>query len=1087
MAHITSKNFLREIVKPTDPDVDIIAVHGLNPTNEEFHAEETWTAADTGKLWLKDFLPARLPRARILLFGYNSNVAFRASTAGVREQAENLLNRLYMKRKDAPARPIIFLCHSLGGIIVKRALVDATLNRTYESIRKATCGIAFFATPHRGGNYAKLGDVAVSIIRAVVRKPENSFMEALKHDSLFADDLVRDFRHQLEEYYILSFHETVPSKKLGLIVDDKSATLGLPGNHETQIPVDADHSSICKFSSADDDVYEQVADNIVHLVELGVKAIREQEQLESLRTPSTLPIQQHVPAFIVPYSSNPDFVGREEIFEKLKNCLINNENEASGFHARAALYGLGGVGKSQIAIKLAHWVHRNVGTTSVFWIHASDVSRFQQGMAQIASTCKVPGTEDPKSDTPILVKTWLEGPTSGKWLMIIDNADDHEIFFRPASSGNAYTETSNESESPVPVKLATLIPACAHGTILVTTRFKHIALDITRGPNNFEVFKMSISEAVDLMRKELECLPLALTQAAAYMQRNTLTAIRYIELLKDSDEQTVARLSEPFEDVGQDSGVPNAVTATWMMTFKQIKAQYSLAGGVLSLMAFFNRQKIPQSLLLLSDIDVIALEEALGVLKSFSLVSFGKADRTYNLHRLIQVVMQKWLRLENESDVWAEKPIRIISNNFPGSCYKKLEVCALYLPHSLAALRYTERLRQHSLARADDSIAMPYQCTKKAWTSESRFLGQEDPRTLRSISKLSFTYKEMGRLRESEDLLVQGLKAQKRILGVEHPDTHKSMMSLAEIYVRQWKYDEAEDLISQALEFRKRVLGLDDPDTLNSMSHLAAVFSEQGRRDEAEELELQVMKSSGRVLGPVHPTTLNSMGNLAAIYLQHWKLDAAETLETYVVQHSKRVLGLYNQSTLHRMSILAAIYSDQERHDEAEDLKTQVLDLQTQVLGSDHPSTMCSLQSLAITCGSQGKNDKAEALFRQSLEAKQRVLGSEHPLTLMNMQNLATCWQNQGHNERAMAMLQDVVKMSKRVLGLEHQGTLDTMQRLVLLLRDQGDNERAMAMQQDIVRSSNKVLVPDHPRSLVHTKWLEEWQLEFEQHLEDVD
>ena len=74
----------------------LVAIHGLNPVNKEFHAEQTWTLGD--KLWLRDFLPSKVPRARVLLFGYNSNVAFETSTAGVVEQAENLLNRLKFKR-----------------------------------------------------------------------------------------------------------------------------------------------------------------------------------------------------------------------------------------------------------------------------------------------------------------------------------------------------------------------------------------------------------------------------------------------------------------------------------------------------------------------------------------------------------------------------------------------------------------------------------------------------------------------------------------------------------------------------------------------------------------------------------------------------------------------------------------------------------------------------------------------------------------------------------------------------------------------------------------------------------------------------
>ena len=190
-------------------------MHGLNPTNIKSHAEATWTSGD--KLWLRDFLPEQLPNARILLFGYNSNVAFETSIAGVREQAVNLLNRLEQKRENVFNRPIIFVAHSLGGIIVKRALVEAKHDDTYQDIRKATYGIAFFGTPHQGGNFATLGDVAASIVRGVLLNPKNSFMEALKRDSLFSQTLIDDFRHRLEDYHILSFYETLPMGSLGLV------------------------------------------------------------------------------------------------------------------------------------------------------------------------------------------------------------------------------------------------------------------------------------------------------------------------------------------------------------------------------------------------------------------------------------------------------------------------------------------------------------------------------------------------------------------------------------------------------------------------------------------------------------------------------------------------------------------------------------------------------------------------------------------------------------------------------------------------------------------------------------------------------
>ena len=120
-------------------------MHGLNPTASQDHAFNTWTASNK-KMWLRDFLPEELPRARIFIYGYNGNAVLEPSTAGVSEAANNLLNWLKLERDKCQKRPILFIAHSLGGIIVKKALFDASSNLAYQSIDRATVGIVFFGT-----------------------------------------------------------------------------------------------------------------------------------------------------------------------------------------------------------------------------------------------------------------------------------------------------------------------------------------------------------------------------------------------------------------------------------------------------------------------------------------------------------------------------------------------------------------------------------------------------------------------------------------------------------------------------------------------------------------------------------------------------------------------------------------------------------------------------------------------------------------------------------------------------------------------------------------------------------------------------
>ncbi|KAI1376310.1 hypothetical protein F4677DRAFT_445568 [Hypoxylon crocopeplum] len=260
----SSRNFLKVLVDPPEPaSVDIVAVHGLNPLHEKLHAEATWTAG--GKLWLKDFLPKRVPGARIMLFGYNSNVAFQTPSSGVREQAKNLLNLLEEARSTDPNRPLIFICHSLGGIIVKRAIAYSHHNKTYEMIGKSTFGVAFFATPHNGDNIAEIGQVAAKIACSVLGSPEDNLLSALERGSVFLDAVTDDFRQFLQDFQILSFYETLPIGHFGIVVDRHSAVLGLPGTREKQIPLDADHRNICKFKS-EDLRYYHVEDNIVKMI-----------------------------------------------------------------------------------------------------------------------------------------------------------------------------------------------------------------------------------------------------------------------------------------------------------------------------------------------------------------------------------------------------------------------------------------------------------------------------------------------------------------------------------------------------------------------------------------------------------------------------------------------------------------------------------------------------------------------------------------------------------------------------------------------------------------------------------------------------
>ncbi|KAL7915838.1 hypothetical protein GGI35DRAFT_430805 [Trichoderma velutinum] len=234
--------------------VDIVAVHGLNGK-----ARGTWTDKETGMLWLEDFLPAEMPDARIMTFGYDSGLMFSQSKGRIEDFARDLLNRLWMLRQSPQekSRPLIFVCHSLGGIVVKKALVLAhELNHHYQDILTSTTGIVFMGTPHRGADIVNWTSFLTNAIKAVSGNQivRTDLVKELNTHSSTLLEISKSFLPRSSSLAIMSFIETLIEPRLNaLVVSIDSSQLGLP--NEMVFPVNAHHRSICRYPSAEDQTY----------------------------------------------------------------------------------------------------------------------------------------------------------------------------------------------------------------------------------------------------------------------------------------------------------------------------------------------------------------------------------------------------------------------------------------------------------------------------------------------------------------------------------------------------------------------------------------------------------------------------------------------------------------------------------------------------------------------------------------------------------------------------------------------------------------------------------------------------------------
>ncbi|KFZ12799.1 hypothetical protein V502_06903 [Pseudogymnoascus sp. VKM F-4520 (FW-2644)] len=745
-------------------------------------------------------------------------------------------------------------------------------------------------------------------------------------------------------------------------------------------------------------------------------------------------------AFLVHYARNQHFIGRQAQIEELHSRLKDHNS-----HNRAVLVGLGGIGKSQVAIEFAYQYREKHPGAAIYWIHASDASRFEVDYLQIGIQVRLPGMMVPNKDPKELVREWLCTKASGRWLMIVDNADDVSDFFPDGTTEKAKG-------------LAQFLPTCGNGSIVITTRNKKagvkfatsMGIIILERMDPFSAEKIfnarvggdkSATNDVAELLKLLDYLPLAIAQAASYIAENSIPIVEYLEMLKDSEETAMELLGEDFEEPGRDSTSSNTVATVWAISFDQIRSKDTLAGDILCSMACFDRQAIPKDLLT-STLGPVRLATALGLLKGYSLITQGKNDHVFEMHRLVYLATRNWLRKNGNFVTWAEASLQTMLQKFPSGKHGTLDKCDLYLPHAQAILACQALLHREDVSKASlaHKVSLCLQNRGRYTLAESMAqnavewrecaFGKEHELTLASESNLAFVLGMRGKYDMAYKMHTKVLESQERVLGPDSLDTVRSVGYVAEMLRKLGRYAEAESLHRRALDCRVRIQGEEHVETLSTVDDLAWVLLEQGHYPEAETLQRRALAGREKVLGPVDPETLASVSDLAIVLRKQGKYEVAEELQQRAVNGRTKVLGPKHPYTLWSKSDLAAVLRKQGRYDVAEELHREVYHGRREVLGSDHRYTLWSISDLGSVAFDRGNIEEAENLQLQALKGRRAILGNEHPDTLTSLSKLAMVSRHRGNLDAARNLNQQVLSIRKRVLGKDHPATLSSAEDL---------------------------------------------------------
>ncbi|CUS08031.1 unnamed protein product, partial [Tuber aestivum] len=560
------------------------------------------------------------------------------------------------------------------------------------------------------------------------------------------------------------------------------------------------------------------------------------------------------PYRIIPYSRNRKFTGREHLIHSVERLWKRDG------HNRIALHGLGGTGKTQIALEYVYQ-RASESDCNIFWVQGSGVLRFREGFGAIAQRVRIPlaSAETEQEGLLLSIKRWFEGPESGDWILVIDNADNEEDF------------ASNNS------RIAKFVPQGPRGTLIFTTRSRQVAF--RQECERIDVGKMEQEEAQALFSKHfsgwdglrdkegevvamilgsVDHLPLAVVGAAAFMVETETSPSEYWTIFEENDKQMKGLLLEQFSDIRRESDMTESILGTYFITFDRITKQMPTAGHLLRLIAFFDRQNIPEQLLRESGLEgldgSIRFRRTIAKLVGFSLVTATRReDKTfYEVHRLIQLAIHAYLSPE-ELDKWSGAALGLVSHMFPKYKHELRDTCKSYIPHALAILR-------------------------NVLEDLGGLLGPSVSDALECFSYLASVMNDLGKYDESETMNRHALEVRDKVLGKDHPDTLTSVSNLALVLRYQGKYDESDTVNRRALEGRERVLGAGHPDTLISASNLATVLWKQGKYSGSEAMNRRALEDQEKVLGPEHPDTLKSLSNLAIVLRHQGKYGGSERM-----------------------------------------------------------------------------------------------------------------------------------------------------------------------------------------------------------------
>jgi tetratricopeptide (TPR) repeat protein len=711
----------------------------------------------------------------------------------------------------------------------------------------------------------------------------------------------------------------------------------------------------------------------------------------------------------------------------LRNRLEGSPGRAAAVVATQAIHGLGGIGKTRLAVEYA-WQHQ-AEYTALLFAAADSPENLHRNLAALAGprALDLEAHSVPEEEVRVAaVLRWLESHPG--WLLILDNVDTDaaaravESLLAGLQSGHVVitSRLSNWGPAVDPLELDVLDQEASAAFLLERTAGRRRT---TPGDE---------SDARTLASK-LGGLGLALEQAGAYVGCQRCSLADYVQRWQDERR----RVTEWFDE--RLMSYPRSLAVTWETTLAELTRP---AQALLNVLAWLAPDPIPAAMLQTNDAQaallpspasaegvagellpspasgrgvggdggsptepVPTIPDALTNLGAYSMLKWEVPGELFTVHRLVQEITRQRTP-EADRRCWIEHALRVVD------AYARAE------PNDVRTWPVWDRLQIHAaivVAHADEAaISHP---------------------TARLMNQLGVLWKTKCLFREAEPLYRRGLAIDEQSFGPDHPDVATDLNNLALLLKATNRLAEAEPLMRRALAIDEQSFGPDYPRVAIDLNNLAQLLQETNRLAEAEPLMRRALAIDEQSFGPDHPDVARDLNNLAQLLQATNRLAEAEPLMRRALAIDEQSFGPDHPEVATDLNNLAQLLQATNRLAEAEPLMRRALAIDEQSFGPDHPDVARDLNNLAQLLQATNRLTEAEPLMRRALAIDEQSFGPDHPEVATDLNNLASLLQATNRLAEAEPLMRRVVEILEQSLGAEHPNVATALNNLALLLR----------------------------------------------------